>query len=918
MTEDEKTLIVQEVLAAIKANSLSLEQLTAVVELLPESFVEISGGRKMKISMLVSEIAKSIKDSHVAPLVNAEAIARKNADNNLAARISSEVSKLESADAEAKTAINAANTDIAGLLQRMKGKSENSSAYTDPFISLDDSTDWEDFTAKLDDIAKLDTIPFQKYMGRCRAKVSGITIELYNFINNFSKKDFSQVVLGNVSAIKDEQDKWQVTFTPNNFNIIHRQHKDGKWTDWQRINDHPLATSSLDGLMSADDKKALDSVDSAFKNLEGMNFNEASEYCATFDNIIEKLDGGAIRFSKPTIFTFSGAGNDQGMIINLPSSTRIITQYAFTMATINGGFSRRFVQYDLSSLTITNVGEWLPISGLIPAATTSAAGLMSADDKKKADNYPSNFVLDLGLVDSQEAGEQEAAKSEVAGNRNISFIRFQVQGVRTLKTSLIMQWPNGVDETAQLMCVDKAQWRRNVTGATGVEGAPTTATPWERTAPHLIDYDKSRRRLQLKDYFRKVVPNENEGWVELPLATSTQDGLMSAEDKSALDTASAKVDTATRIMPFGGVVSNPTIEQVDMLPIPDAIVFDDIRCRFLSRKGSKFYSSFLGSMDYNKTTNPEGTKARTDRIFLRTDTKSAYIFDGSELSNLGISGDELAQLVLEIPVATETSNGLMSDEDKKKLNKTKPVVEVTWTEQHHMNGYTECGEYHIHGERTNAADGLPILNEGQYHTIDATLTVLDSSLTNGTNNEAGTCVTQILRLSNRKGGDGHIFVRTGQAATKSKLASGSSTSWGTWEKLMGIFEKNEITSVADLDACTTNGMYSGLYANPKQASLGGINFYPGDTFLMITANGYAATPFGTPQLTQILFKFPVRKAPLPATANMYIRVAYWDTSDANNKRWVFGNFAKMVTAQELAALERRIAALETQLSSTAQ
>ena len=105
MTEDEKTLIVQEVLAAIKANSLSLEQLTAVVDLQPESFVEISGGRKMKISILVSEIAKSINDSNVAPLVDGEAKARKKADDELAARISSEVSKLESADAEVKSTI---------------------------------------------------------------------------------------------------------------------------------------------------------------------------------------------------------------------------------------------------------------------------------------------------------------------------------------------------------------------------------------------------------------------------------------------------------------------------------------------------------------------------------------------------------------------------------------------------------------------------------------------------------------------------------------------------------------------------------------------------------------------------------------------------------------------------------------------
>ncbi len=210
----------------------------------------------------------------------------------------------------------------------------------------------------------------------------------------------------------------------------------------------------------------------AFKHLENTYFEEASEYCATFDNIIEKVGGGAIRFSRPVIFTFSNTALEQGMIINMPSSNGLITQYAFTKGTINGGFSRRFIQYKLSNLTITNVGEWLPISSLIPAATPSAAGLMPADDKKKADNYPAQFVMDFGLVDSQAAGEQMAAASEVAGNRNISFIRFQVKGVSTLKTTLIMQWPNGINQTAQIMCVDKAQWRRNVTGATGVKGFP--------------------------------------------------------------------------------------------------------------------------------------------------------------------------------------------------------------------------------------------------------------------------------------------------------------------------------------------------------------------------------------------------------------------------------------------------------------
>ena len=446
--------------------------------------------------------------------------------------------------------------------------------------------------------------------------------------------------------------------------------------------------------------------------------------------------------------------------------------------------------------------------------------------------------------------------------------------------------------------------------------------------------------------------------IALPVASNNQAGILTAEafaaiqaakaaitalqsgkaDKSALNAANddiaensnqisalsellnetaEKADTATRILKFASIIKNVKIEEQGVVP-PFSIVYDKGRGFFVANKNMKFYSAFLGSEDYN-TISDGVMKARADRLFQSLDDNLFYHQDGTELRQFVISEEERAKLFaypakpLDIPTATTTKPGLMSAADKKKLDQSGTEKEVIWTEQHDMNAYTECGEYHIHGERKNANDHLPILNANPGHTIDATLTVLDSSLTNGTGAKTDTCVTQILRMSNRTGGDGHIYIRTGQADTKSQLASASSSYWGTWEKLIGIFETNKIANVNYLDDFTTNGMYSGLYV-ADQEILGGINFYPGDTFLMITANGYAASPFGTPQLTQILFKFPVRKAPLPATANMYIRVAYWDTSDANNKRWVFGNFAKMVTAPELAALESRIAALEAQLS----
>lgn len=151
--------------------------------------------------------------------------------------------------------------------------------------------------------------------------------------------------------------------------------------------------------------------------------------------------------------------------------------------------------------------------------------ILSSAQKDKLEAYPAQFVLDLGTMPTEAEGDAKAASSEVAGNRNISFIRFQTQGVSNLKTTLILQFPNGINETAQIKFVDKTEWRRNVTGATGVAGAPTRAFTWERTAPHYLGYDAANRKIQLKDYQQMVIKD-----VELPLATASTAGLLSNED----------------------------------------------------------------------------------------------------------------------------------------------------------------------------------------------------------------------------------------------------------------------------------------------------------------------------------------------------------------------------------------------------
>lgn len=164
--------------------------------------------------------------------------------------------------------------------------------------------------------------------------------------------------------------------------------------------------------------------------------------------------------------------------------------------------------------------------------------ILSSAQKDKLEAYPAQFVLDLGTMPTEAEGDAKAASSEVAGNRNISFIRFQTQGVSNLKTTLILQFPNGINETAQIKFVDKTEWRRNVTGATGVAGAPTNAFTWERTAPHYLGYDAANRKIQLKDYQKMVIKD-----VELPLATNSTPGLLSTEEYAQIKSCISAIKT---------------------------------------------------------------------------------------------------------------------------------------------------------------------------------------------------------------------------------------------------------------------------------------------------------------------------------------------------------------------------------------
>lgn len=206
-----------------------------------------------------------------------------------------------------------------------------------------------------------------------------------------------------------------------------------------------------------------------------------------------------------------------------------------------------------------------------------------------------------------------------------------------------------------------------------------------------------------------------------------------------------------------------------------------------------------------------------------------------------------------LPPATASSAGVMSKHDKAVLGNT-TSIDITNFANNQIDQYTITGTYRIQGQRTNPNDGLPILNYNPGHTVEGVLKVLDSSIS-GSGEYTDKVVTQVLTMSNRTGGDGHIWVRTGQGSSKLNLT------WSTWEKLQGLFEKNIITTdpLEALDSFTTNGMYSGIFTQPFSVNIinGTYRITTASQFLVITVNGYnlASPQLGgqTPVIMQTIY-----------------------------------------------------------------
>lgn len=164
----------------------------------------------------------------------------------------------------------------------------------------------------------------------------------------------------------------------------------------------------------------------------------------------------------------------------------------------------------------------------------------------------------------------------------------------------------------------------------------------------------------------------------IPVATNKTNGLMSAEDKTKLD--SLNVDGGSTVvtderalkgatMRFSSFVNGVTIEQVGTVEF-DSIVFDTAINRFLAKKNNSmlsptYYNVWQGMEAY--MSDESGTSILKDKLYICDDV----VYSWSDAEGTLVKVDK------EISNATQSRAGLMSAEDKAKLDNLNTSGEVS-------------------------------------------------------------------------------------------------------------------------------------------------------------------------------------------------------------------------------------------------
>ncbi len=223
MTEEEKQSIINEILSAIRTNSLTIDDLTQLDTMPSDAYIEISGGRRISCEILKQAVASlfeediDLQNANIANInkaINDEAKRATQAEATLRTGISDEAKRAGDAELE--------------LERRLMGTSGKSNSSTDPYQYLGNLS-YDALNSILDSLT-YNTGYVGKGYGYFRAKVDYRDVEIKNILLSSSLNILVQVVKGMFVIIDNK-----LAISDNIYSVLMRKCTSGVWGEWGTI-----------------------------------------------------------------------------------------------------------------------------------------------------------------------------------------------------------------------------------------------------------------------------------------------------------------------------------------------------------------------------------------------------------------------------------------------------------------------------------------------------------------------------------------------------------------------------------------------------------------------------------------------------------------------------------------------------------
>lgn len=171
----------------------------------------------------------------------------------------------------------------------------------------------------------------------------------------------------------------------------------------------------------------------------------------------------------------------------------------------------------------------------ISKATTAKAGVMTAEDKTKLDNLTAS-ARDLGNFESEEAALDALKDIEISGNSNIVHVHCTYAD-GAMSITMMQNVEN--DYTRQIIFNKSKVFQRAIYFTDGTRQEISHAEDWSCLFGDRLQWDSGENKYVLRQFDLSF----NQKYTDpIPTATTTNDGLMSKEDKQLLENIKAQLN----------------------------------------------------------------------------------------------------------------------------------------------------------------------------------------------------------------------------------------------------------------------------------------------------------------------------------------------------------------------------------------